>query len=73
MKTSAKNDLRGKTADDLKAMAKEARDTMFKARISKSVEGKAIGIKYRDLRRQIARIETILGEKARAASTAGAK
>lgn len=73
MKTSAKNDLRGKSADDLKAMAKEARDTMFKARISKSVEGKAITIKYRDLRRQIARIETILGEKTRAASKAGAK
>ncbi len=72
MKTSAKNDLRGKTPDDLKALAKAARDTMFNARISKSVEGKAIGISYRDLRRQVARIETILTEKTRAAK-AGAK
>ncbi len=72
MKPSAKNALREKSADDLKAMAKEARDTMFKARISKSVEGKAIGINYRDLRRQVARIETLLSEKSRAAK-AGAK
>jgi ribosomal protein L29 len=72
MKPSAKNDLRGKSVDDLKVLAKDARDAMFKARIAKSVEGKAIGIGYRDLRRQVARLETILSEKTRAAK-AGAK
>jgi ribosomal protein L29 len=72
MKPSAKNDLRAKSVDDLKVLAKDARDAMFKARIAKSVEGKAIGIGYRDLRRQVARLETILSEKTRAAK-AGAK
>jgi len=72
MKRSAKIQLREKSVDDLKALAKEARDSMFKARISKSVEGKAIGINYRDKRRQIARIQGILSEKTKAAQ-AGAK
>ena len=67
MKRSVKIKLREKSVDDLKVLAKDARDTMFKARIAKSVEGKAIGINYRDLRRQIARIQGILGEKTRAA------
>lgn len=71
MKKSAKTDLRAKSLDDLKAMAKGARDGLLKARISKSVEGKAITIKYRDVRRQIARLETLITEKS--ASAKGAK
>ena len=67
MKKSAKTDLRAKSPDDLKALAKSARDGLLKARISKSVEGKAITIKYRDVRRQIARLETLITEKSAAA------
>ena len=63
MKKSAKTDLRAKSSDDLKVLAKSARDGLLKARISKSVEGKAITIKYRDVRRQIARLETLITEK----------
>ena len=66
MKKSAKTALREKSPDDLQALAQESRDAMFKGRIAASVEGKGIGMKYRSLRRQVARIETILGEKAKA-------
>ena len=70
MKKTVKAELRAKSADDLKVMAKAARESMLKGRIAKSVEGKAIGIKQRDLRRQVARLETLLSEKA---AKAGAK
>jgi len=70
MKKTVKAELRAKSADDLKVLAKAARETMLKSRIAKSVEGKAIGIKQRDLRRQVARLETLLSEKA---TKAGAK
>lgn len=64
MKKNAKQALRDKTADELNKLAGEARGEMLKMRISKSVEGKAIGVKYRSLRRSIARYETLMTEKA---------
>lgn len=63
MKKSAKAELRAKSAEDLAALAKTARDTLMKARFSKSVEGKAITIQQREQRRQVARLETMLTEK----------
>jgi ribosomal protein L29 len=63
MKKSAKAELRAKSAEDLATLAKTARDTLMKARFSKSVEGKAITIQQREQRRQVARLETMLGEK----------
>jgi ribosomal protein L29 len=71
MKKSAKAELRGKSIEDLKAMAKEGRELLMKGRFAKSVEGKAITIKQRDQRRQVARLETMIAEKT--AAKAGAK
>ncbi len=64
MKKTAKAELRAKSAEDLKKEAQGLRDQMLKARFSTVLEGKTRGVKYREVRRQIARIETILGEKA---------
>ena len=64
MKKTAKAELRAKSAEDLKKEALGLRDQMLKARFSTVLEGKTRGVKYREVRRQIARIETILGEKA---------
>jgi ribosomal protein L29 len=65
MKKSAKADLRAKSADDLKAQATELRETLLKARFATALEGKARSVQYRNARRQIARIETLLAEKAK--------
>ncbi len=71
MKKSAKAELRAKSAEDLQALAKSARDTLMKARFTKSVEGKAITIQQRQQRRQVARLETMIAEKQ--AAKAGAQ
>jgi len=63
MKKSAKTDLRAKSADDLANQATELRETLLKARFATALEGKAKSIQYRNARRQIARIETILTQK----------
>jgi ribosomal protein L29 len=63
MKKSAKTDLRAKSADDLVKQATELRETLLKARFATALEGKAKSIQYRNARRQIARIETILTQK----------
>jgi ribosomal protein L29 len=71
MKKTAKAELRAKSADDLQALSKTARETLMKARFTKSVEGKAITIQQRNQRRQVARLETMIAEKQ--AAKAGAK
>jgi ribosomal protein L29 len=71
MKKSAKADLRAKSLDDLKTMMTEARVGLMQSRFAKAVEGKAISIKNRDQRRQVARLETMIAEKQ--AAQAGAK
>ncbi len=71
MKKSAKAELRDKSLDDLKALVKEARDGLMNNRFAKAVEGKAITIKQREQRRQVARLETMIAEKT--AAKAGAK
>ena len=63
MKKSAKTDLRAKSADDLVKHATELRETLLKVRFATALEGKAKSIQYRNARRQIARIETILTQK----------
>lgn len=68
MKKSAKADLRGISAADLQTQAKELREQLLKARFATALEGKTRGVKYRAVRRQIARIETILVEKSKAAA-----
>jgi len=71
MKNTAKAELRAKAVEDLQAMAKSARETLMKARFTKSVEGKAITIQQREQRRQVARLETMIAEKQ--AAKAGAQ
>ncbi len=63
MKKTAKNELRAKSAADLAAEVQRLRESMLKARIAGSMEGKTRGMQYRVARRQIARIQTILGEQ----------
>jgi ribosomal protein L29 len=66
MKRTEIDKLRAKSPDDLKAIIGELREGMLKARISRSMEGKQVGVSYRQSRRQIARITTILTQKAAA-------
>jgi len=68
MKNTEITKLRDKSADELKAMAQELRDGMLKTRIARSLEGKQAGMSYRVSRRQIARIETLLTQKASGAA-----
>jgi ribosomal protein L29 len=64
MKRTEIDKLRNKSVDDLKTLIGELRDGMLKARIARSMEGKQVGVQYRQNRRQIARISTILTQKA---------
>ena len=64
MKNSDKTLLREKSPADLRTLANQLREKMLKARLKRSVEGQGIGMTYRSLRRQIARIETLIHEKA---------
>lgn len=63
MKRTAKAELRSKSIEDLTKEAAELREAIFRGRIAGAVEGKSLGGRRRDMRRQIARIETILAEK----------
>ena len=71
MKKTAKAELRAKATEDLQVLVKTARETLMKARFTKSVEGKAITIQQREQRRQVARLETMIAEKQ--AAKAGAQ
>ncbi len=64
MKKSAKADLRAKSAEDLAKQAQELREVLLKARFATALEGKVRSLQYRNARRQIARIETILKQQA---------
>lgn len=67
MKKSAKQELRAKSADELKAESLTIRESMLKSRISTTLEGKRLSVAYRGSRRQIARIQTIERERELAA------
>ncbi len=73
MKRTAKAELRSASAADLGKKSLELREQLLKGRLAGAVEGKGLGIKARHLRRQIARIETILGEQKRSAAGNKAK
>jgi ribosomal protein L29 len=68
MKKSAKADLRSKSVEDLQKESKSLREGMLKARFASALENKVRGMQYRNARRQVARIETLLTERAAAAS-----
>lgn len=67
MKKSAKQALRAKSPDELKAEIGQLNDDMLKGRLSTTLEGKRLSIRYRAQRRQIARIQTIQRERELAA------
>jgi ribosomal protein L29 len=64
MKKSVKTQLRQQSVEELKQQAQAIREGQLKARLATRSEGKVLGMSYRKDRRQLSRIETILGEKA---------
>jgi large subunit ribosomal protein L29 len=64
MKTTEQlNDLRGLAPADLRQRATEVEDQVFRLRIQRSVGQADAGHKIRPLRRELARIKTVLREK----------
>jgi large subunit ribosomal protein L29 len=64
MKVTEKlTDLRGMSTDDLRSRAVELDDQVFRLRIQKSMGQAQAGNKMRPLRRELARVKTILREK----------
>ena len=57
-------ELRELTVDDLRVRVKELDDQLFRLRMQKSMGQLEAPVKVRDLRRDLARIKTILREKA---------
>ncbi len=70
MKTS---DLRPKTLDELKTQLADLKKEQFNLRFQKSSGQLENTARVRQVRRDIARIQTLLGERARAESSAAAK
>jgi large subunit ribosomal protein L29 len=56
-------DIRELTADDLRAREKELDDQLFRLRIQKSMGQVEAGHKLKALRRDLARVKTVLREK----------
>jgi ribosomal protein L29 len=68
MKKTAKDKLREQTADELAKQIDGLRGDLLKARFATRLEGKRLSQQYRLTRRQIARIQTILTQKTKAAA-----
>ena len=56
-------DLRGLSADDLKRRASDLEEQVFRLRLQKSMGQGEAGNKIRPLRRELARLKTVLSEK----------
>ena len=61
--TEQLTDLRARTADDLAQRARELDEQVFRLRIQKSMGQAEAGHKIQPLRRERARIKTVLREK----------
>jgi ribosomal protein L29 len=59
-----RTELRGLPVDDLKQRIKDLEDQVFRMRIQKSMGQTESANKLRPMRRELARIQTILREKA---------
>jgi large subunit ribosomal protein L29 len=57
------NELRGLTVDDLRQRARELDDQVFRLRLQKSMGQTESAHKIRPLRREAARVQTVLREK----------
>jgi large subunit ribosomal protein L29 len=64
MKTTEQlNDLRGRTAQDLEQRVLELEEQVFRLRLQKSMGQAEAGHKIRPLRRELARIKTVLQQR----------
>ena len=61
--TEQLSDLRARTAEDLAQRARELDDQVFRLRIQKSMGQAESGHKMKPLRRELARVKTVLKEK----------
>ena len=60
------NELRDKSIDELNTRQRELREQLFKLRFQRATGRMANPMKIRDVRREIARIKTLLNERSRA-------
>lgn len=65
------NDIRGQDSAELKAKLTDLRQEQFKLRFHGAAEEVAKTTRHREVRRTIARILMVLGERERAAGAAG--
>jgi large subunit ribosomal protein L29 len=65
-------EIRGLAVDDLKKASADAREELFKKRFQTAMESVDNTNNVRELRKRIARIETILRERTRAAAAPAA-
>jgi large subunit ribosomal protein L29 len=56
-------DLRGLTVDDLRQRARDLEDQVFRLRLQSSVGQGEAGNKIRPIRRELARVKTVIREK----------
>jgi large subunit ribosomal protein L29 len=56
-------DLRGLTVEDLRQRVRDLDDQVFRLRIQRSMGQAESGNKIRPLRKELARVKTVLGEK----------
>ena len=66
MKSNNTAELREKTADELQTRERELSEQLFKLRFQRATGRMENPAKMRQVRREIARIKTLLGERARA-------
>jgi large subunit ribosomal protein L29 len=57
------NELRGLTVEDLRQRARDLDDQVFRLRIQRSMGQAESGNKVRPLRKELARVKTVLHEK----------
>jgi len=60
------NELREKSIDELNTRERELREQLFKLRFQRATGRMENPMKIREVRREIARIKTLLGERSRA-------
>jgi len=60
------NELRDKSIDELSTRERELREQLFKLRFQRATGRMENPMKIRDVRREIARIKTLLNERSRA-------
>ena len=70
---TSKADIRAKSVDDLKTLERETRVELFKARIQNHTNQLDSTAKLRDLRRVIARINTVLRQREIEAASSDSK